>query len=130
MECETLNQINNNKRNELPCFDGTICSELEITARKRRDKIDLIRGQFKEDYEKNRDLYEPEDYEKVMKKDFWIARYMVSVEEDPKLCLERVISSMRWRKSYGIKHFDFNSLPRELFQISALFHYQPDKHGR
>lgn len=122
MECETLNHpINNNI---------TCCNGLDDIGKRRRIKIDFIRQMFKEDYENNKDLYELQDYEKVINNDFWITRYMANMDESSDTILERVKSTMRWRKSFGVNHFDPLTIPREVYQVSAIINYLPDRRGR
>ncbi|XP_074596742.1 protein real-time-like [Brevipalpus obovatus] len=132
MECETINHLNNNLISDVDkaTLHAEPQSELEALAQKRRNKINSIRNLFINDYEQNKDLYEEEDYQRVVQKDFWVTRYMANLDESNEEIFGRIRDTMRWRKSYGVKDFDPLSLPKEFFQIAALIPYVPDRQGR
>lgn len=97
-------------------------------------KVDLseypsIRERFRREYEANKELYEECDYQNVMSIDFWVKRYGYFMN-DTERWYEKLRDAMRWRKSYKINHFDLSKVPKEVYQLSPLIIYGPDRLGR
>ncbi|XP_053211523.1 motile sperm domain-containing protein 2-like [Panonychus citri] len=104
-------------------------SDLE-TGLKYREKIDTLRDRFSTEYSAHPELYDEIDFRKVMDKDFWVTRFMADPNESIDDTFEKLRSTMEWRKSFGVNHFDPLSIPKEIYQVSALIPYEVDKQGR
>ena len=93
------------------------------------EKITYIRARFLEDYYANSDLYDECDLKKV-NNDFWISRFINFLDQGLDKSLEHMKECFRWRKSFGVNTFDRTSIPREVYQMGAIFQYKPDARGR
>ena len=60
--------------------------------------------------------FDPRDVEMVQNKTWWVERFaLVNQNEDD--ALKGLINSMEWRKSYGVRDFNYDSFPKELHDL-------------
>ncbi|RWS13518.1 Motile sperm domain-containing protein 2-like protein [Dinothrombium tinctorium] len=93
------------------------------------EMIREVREKFLEDYKANADLYESVDIEKIKQNDFYVRRYINYLNQGPEKGLEQMKKAYRWRKEFNLNHFDQLTVPKEMYQLGALFTYPPDKNG-
>lgn len=91
--------------------------------------IALVRQQFMDDFDANRDLYDENDMDKI-NSDLWVARFLHFMDQGPEKAVEHMKECFRWRKSFGINSFDRTSIPIEVYQMCPVFQYPANDETR
>ncbi|XP_015787214.1 motile sperm domain-containing protein 2 [Tetranychus urticae] len=92
-------------------------------------KIKSIRDIFDKEYHENSDLYEKEDYSRVMENDYLVWRFLDDKDGRLEDATKMLVRSMRWRKQVGVNSIKETDFPREFFRIGANHMYVKDKKG-
>jgi hypothetical protein len=91
--------------------------------------VQELRTKFLQEYEKEKDFYYPEDIQKVIHDDWYIKRFLLARNRDIKESLTMLIDALKWRKSEGVRDLVGSYFPEELFKLSCMFVYAPDREG-
>jgi hypothetical protein len=92
--------------------------------------IKELRERFLNEIDAHPDLYDAVDREKVIHSDLWVSRFLNFLDQGPDRAFDHMIETFRWRKSFGINHFNPLEIPREVYMMAPLFEYYPDPAGR
>jgi len=88
-----------------------------------------LRNRFLSHITTNKDKFEEQDIEQIRKNDNLLKRFLQAKKANVDEALKQVISSLQWRKTYGINHLTEESFPREYFQMGCIFPYGKDVNG-
>ena len=90
--------------------------------------IDL-RKRFLVEFVTNRFHYHEEDAKRVRESDFWVKRFILHKNQGSNAAFYHMKDVFKWKKSFGIHDFNPIDIPREVYQLSPIFSYLPDKKG-
>src|ERR1700689_1716314 len=94
------------------------------------EDITSLREKFLKEYEGNPELYDEEDIERIRKgDDFFVSRFLNFLNQGPEKAFEQMKECYRWRKSFGVNHFDKGAFPLELTEAGCIFPYLRDLNG-
>lgn len=71
-----------------------------------------------------------EDIEDAKCNDFTIRRFLVLNDGKPDAALSSLLDAFRWYKKMSFREMKDNYFPAEVYQVGAVFPYEPDKDGR
>lgn len=75
------------------------------------------------------DCYYKEDIEKVRRDDWFVKRFLLARNRDVSASLSMMKEALKWRKSEGIRDLQPDYFPEDLFRLSSMFIYAPDREG-
>lgn len=75
------------------------------------------------------DMYN-EDIADAMNNDFTIRRFLVLNDGKPEAALASLLDAFRWYKKMSFRDMKDDYFPAEVYQVGAVFPYEPDKDGR
>lgn len=96
------------------------------------DKVAKIRALFREEYDKNKDMYDKRDYDRFMDSEGneWHARrWLMDGEVDVMKAFDLLKETMKWRKDMGINDLSYEDFPREFYEVCNIFEYGHDVKG-
>lgn len=77
----------------------------------------------------DRQFYYPEDIEKIRSEDWFVKRFLLARGRKVDDAVAMMFDALKWRKSEDIRNLRPTYFPDEMFKISAMFLYQPDREG-
>ncbi|RWS15633.1 Motile sperm domain-containing protein 2-like protein [Dinothrombium tinctorium] len=89
--------------------------------------IRTVKEKFLDDVKANPNLYDSKDIEKIEKNDYFVKRFINYQNQGSEKGLEHMKKAYKWRKDFNINNFDQLCLPKEVYQMGAIFIYLPDK---
>lgn len=92
---------------------------------KNTDFVNQIRESFLNRYEKNKELYDEMDIQKIKKDDWTVRRFLRSENNNSVKALEKLDKAMKWRKVCP-KETD---IPKEFFEVGGMFPFNCDRTG-
>lgn len=92
------------------------------------DVIEL-RKRFLTEYVTHRFHYHDNDARRVQESDFWVKRFILHKNQGPNSAFYHMKDTFKWKKSFRIHEFNPLDIPKEVYQLSPLFSYLPDKNG-
>ncbi|RWS22112.1 motile sperm domain-containing protein 2-like protein, partial [Leptotrombidium deliense] len=75
--------------------------------------IEEVKRRFLDEYEANKDLYDEEDIERIITNDFFVRRFVNFNGQGPEKGFEQMKKAYRWRKSFGVNHYDQLLIPKQ-----------------
>lgn len=88
------------------------------------------RKKFLNDLEKeDRDFFYEEDIEKIRNDDWFVKRFLLSRSRNVDEAVGMMFDALKWRKSEDIRNLRPGYFPSDMFAISSMFLYAPDKTG-
>ena len=96
----------------------------------KKAMTEKVRKSFAEKAKSSAGDFEASDVEKVRTNDKFIERYIADTRDDAE-ALKKLIATMKWRKSFGVKNMKDSDFPAEIFKIgfSSVLNNK-DKEGR
>lgn len=95
------------------------------------DRVEELKSLFKKEYEKNSELYDKRDHDRLMdKNDDWYARRWIIYQRDVPTAYEMLKDTMRWRKELDLNGLSYEDFPREFYECGCTFEYGKDKKGK
>lgn len=92
--------------------------------------IEKARKKFYEIYKTdNSDLYDEQDVQHVMQKDWWLIRYL-NQNMNVNQSMINLTNNFKWRKENKLRFVKDCEFPAELYKLGAMFKYNFDKNGR
>ena len=88
-----------------------------------------VRTKFLQEVEKDPDAYYQEDVDRIIRDDWYVKRYLLARNRDVKESLVMLMDAMKWRKTEGVRDLEGSYFPEELFKLSSMFVYAPDREG-
>ena len=102
----------------------------EVKTKSIQEEINELRQWFEEEYYDDPSFCEKQDYKKVMNEDFFVSRFILFNDNGPVKGLDMLKNCLTWRKQIGLNKFDPLQVPKELYILSPIFIYLPDRKGR
>lgn len=75
------------------------------------------------------DCFYKEDIEKVKRDDWFVKRFLLARSRDVSASLSMMKEALKWRKSEGVRDLKPDYFPDDLFRLSSMFIYAPDREG-
>src|SRR5580700_8641996 len=97
------------------------------------EQIDEVRRKFLSDYEKDKDLYDIEDVNRVKRSRWQVERYLIWKNGDVQAAVEALIVTMRWRKSFPthpISTSTDTTFPQEFWKTGGVSIYSKNNKGQ
>lgn len=91
--------------------------------------IEDMRSRFVLEAKNNVEEYDVEDIDCVETNDWQIQRYLLEHKNDPQVAYSKMLESMKWRKTSGVKLLKESQFPTQLFKCGYMCIYGRDING-
>lgn len=122
VEQNGADDLNNNEDVNVPKVYEFTAEDLEKCAR--------VRKQFLELYDSNPEDFHVKDRSLVENDDWWTIRFIKLHRGNEEKALKEMITTFKWRKSFGVVDRTIDDLPQEFAKTAALFPLGKDYKGR
>lgn len=106
---------------DLPTFLGTQNCDSKLIEETRK----LLRNS----YRKNPNYFYKHDYERMLCDDWSVTRFLLRCRQNPARSADLMEKCSKFRKLYKMSELKLDDFPLEFLELSALFHYEPDRVG-
>lgn len=92
--------------------------------------VTAAREKFLELLDKDdRDFFYPEDIQKIATDDWFVKRFLLARNKSVDNAATMMVDALKWRRSEDIRNLKPHYFPDDMFRVSAMFLYAPDKEG-
>lgn len=121
--------------NEFAMNDSGICQHVSTKVRNYTNNtgplVEAAREKFFQTLtsDPEREFYYREDIEKIRSEDWFVKRFLLARSRKVDEAVAMMFDALKWRKSEDIRNLRPSYFPDDMFKISAMFLYAPDKEG-
>ncbi|KAI1305261.1 Motile sperm domain-containing protein 2 [Halotydeus destructor] len=77
----------------------------------------------------DRSFFYEEDIDKIRNDDWFVKRFLLARSKKVAEAADMMVDALKWRKSEDIRNLKPSYFPDDMFRVSSMFIYAPDKEG-
>ncbi|XP_074596210.1 motile sperm domain-containing protein 2-like [Brevipalpus obovatus] len=91
--------------------------------------IAKVRQNVSKAYQDKPDVFDVNDIRRVEADDWFVKKFLLVCDRNPKSASAMLIDTLKWRKCQGIYETKLTDFPSDLYRLGSFFIYQTDKLG-